>query len=43
MNLLNINAKSQQDFEEIVISNGNFPCISISTHHSINNNKQQEK
>ena len=28
MNLLNLNTKSQQDFEEIVIC----PCISISTH-----------
>ena len=32
VNLLNLNTKSQQDFEEIVISNGYCPCISISTH-----------
>ena len=32
MNLLNLNTKSQQDFEVIVISNGYCQCISISTH-----------
>ena len=32
MNLLNLNTKSQQDFEEIVISNGYCTYISISTH-----------
>ena len=32
VNLLNLNTKSQQDFEEIVISNGYCPCISLSTH-----------
>ena len=32
VNLFNLNTKSQQDFEEIGISNGYWPCISISTH-----------
>ena len=32
MNLFNLNTKSQQDFEEIVISNGYCPCVSHSTH-----------
>ena len=32
VNLLHLNTKSQQDFEEIVISNGYCPCISIFTH-----------
>ena len=27
VNLINLNTKSQQDFEEIVISNGHFPHI----------------
>ena len=39
VNLFNLNTKSQQDFEEIFISNGYCPCISISTHQQSGSEK----